>query len=79
MITAVDSNVLIDVFTVDRTHGAASREAFRSCLAQGGLIACEVVWAEVAGSFPGPEEGTRDRGFYRSYFPELQILTPSPR
>ena len=134
MITAVDSSILIDVFTADLAHGTASREALRSCLAQGGLIACEVVWAEVAGSFPSPDEGrralerlgvtfspialpaalaaaaawrqyrrhggqrtrviadfliaahaslsaqrllTRDRGFYRSYFSELEVLTPS--
>lgn len=56
MITAVDSSILIDVLIADRIHGAASREALRTCLKQGGLIACEVVWAEVAGSFPGSDE-----------------------
>ncbi|MGZ6297415.1 MAG: type II toxin-antitoxin system VapC family toxin [Candidatus Limnocylindrales bacterium] len=52
MITAVDSNVLLDVFGADAVHGPASRDALRRCLAEGALIACDVVWAEVAASFP---------------------------
>ena len=51
MITAVDSNVLLDVFGADPTHGTASREAVRRCLAEGGLVACDVVWAEVSAAF----------------------------
>lgn len=51
MITAVDSNVLIDVFAADPTFGRASREALRRCLSEGGLIACDVVWAEVTAAF----------------------------
>jgi predicted nucleic acid-binding protein len=43
MITAVDSNVLLDVFSADPTFGRASREALRRCLAEGRLIACDVV------------------------------------
>ncbi|HEY8953902.1 MAG TPA: hypothetical protein VIP78_15240 [Candidatus Dormibacteraeota bacterium] len=43
MITAVDTNVLLDVFTADARHGAASRDALRRCWAEGSLIACEVV------------------------------------
>jgi len=55
MITAVDSNVLLDVFSADPVFGRASREALRRCLAEGGLIACDVVWAEVAAAFDAPE------------------------
>ena len=51
MITAVDSSVLLDVFGSDATFGPASASAIRVALAQGPLVACEVVWAEVAGSF----------------------------
>lgn len=51
MITAVDSSVLLDVFSADSTFGARSREALRAARADGGLVACEVVWAEVAGAF----------------------------
>lgn len=51
MISAVDTSVLLDVFAADPTFGPRSKEALRSCLAEGGLVACEVVWAEVASVF----------------------------
>lgn len=134
MITAVDSNVLIDILRVDASFGARSMSALRRCLNEGALVACEVVWAEtIAGAGPpsevrrrlessgigfgamtlesseragvewsqyrrrgGPRTRlvadfligahalnqadrllTRDRGFYRSYFPDLTILDPT--
>jgi predicted nucleic acid-binding protein len=52
VITAVDTNVLLDVFVADPEFGVSSREALRTCAAQGGLVACDIVWAEVAASFP---------------------------
>ena len=55
MITAVDSNVLLDVFGADPVFGARSRKVFRSCLSEGRLIACEVVWVEVASFFQSPD------------------------
>lgn len=51
MITAVDSSVLIDVFGDDPEHGQVSAEMLRSCLREGSLTACDVVWAEVRGVF----------------------------
>ncbi len=51
MITAVDSNVLLDVFANDPGHAARSLAALRSCLGEGSLVACEVVWAEVEAAF----------------------------
>lgn len=134
MITAVDTNVLLDVFTADPQHGAASRSALSTCLNEGRIVICEVVWAETAAAFPrdhpvtetllsigatysvmgepaavmagsawreyrrsgGPRTRvvpdfligahalvtadrllTRDRGFYREYFTELDIVDPS--
>ncbi len=53
MITAVDTSVLLDLFTADPTFGARSRDALRRCRAEGSLIACEIVWAEVSGAFGG--------------------------
>lgn len=134
MITAVDSSVLLDVLTADPEFGHRSRAAIRAAIAEGSLLACEVVVAEVAAFFPVAEDVstalssmgvdfdplteraavgagrawrayrerggrrdrliadflvgaharaqadrllTRDRGFYRTYFAELQILDPS--
>lgn len=51
MITAVDANVLVDVFIADRRFGERSREALRLCRHEGSLVACDVVWAEVVGAF----------------------------
>jgi predicted nucleic acid-binding protein len=56
VITAVDSNVLLDVFGADPTFGEGSRRALRVCLDEGRLIACDVVWAEVAAAFDSPRE-----------------------
>lgn len=62
MITAVDTNVLLDVFAADPRHGAASRDALRRCWAEGSLIACEIVWAEVAAAFADAAAATRALG-----------------
>ena len=35
----------------------ASKEAVRGAVAQGSLVACDVVWAEVGAVFPSPESG----------------------
>ena len=47
MITAIDTNILIDILEPDPSFGPASREALRRCLQEGSVVACEVVWAEV--------------------------------
>jgi len=51
MITAVDTHVLLDVLGADPTFGPASAQTLRMAARQGQLLACEVVWAEVAGWF----------------------------
>jgi predicted nucleic acid-binding protein len=51
VITALDTNVLLDLFKPDPSFGPASSQAIRRCLAEGALVACEVVWAEIAGEF----------------------------
>lgn len=59
MITAVDTNVLLDVFTADPTFGALSLAALRACLTEGPLVACDVVWAELSAAFPDPVAANR--------------------
>ena len=58
MITAVDTNVLLDIFTADPRFGVRSRDALRRCRAEGSLVACDIVWAEMAGAFPDPAAAT---------------------
>ncbi len=134
MITAVDTNVLIDVLRPDPVFGPLSATALREAIQLGGLVACEVVWAEVGARFATPSAthdalgrlgvgfsaldetaaldagsawaeyrrrgGTRqrmvadflvgahargaaerllarDRGFFRSYFADLDIVDPA--
>jgi predicted nucleic acid-binding protein len=133
MRTAVDSNVLLDVFLPDPKHLECSLAALENASLQGSVVACEVVAAEVAGQFERLEEAletlgkvgvqlmsteftaaynagrrwreyrrrggrrermvadflvaahaiacadallTRDRGYYRTYFPQLKIIEP---
>lgn len=55
MITAVDTNVLIDVFGADPRFGPGSRDALERCLGEGALLVSDVVWAETAAAFPVPD------------------------
>jgi predicted nucleic acid-binding protein len=59
LITAVDTNVLLDVFGADAKFGEASAEAVRQCLREGALVACEAVWAETATAFQSSEKFRR--------------------
>ncbi|MFN8623770.1 MAG: type II toxin-antitoxin system VapC family toxin [Chloroflexota bacterium] len=52
MITAVDTNVLIDVLTGDPVHGARSAAALREAVLVGRVVACDIVWAEVTSWYP---------------------------
>jgi predicted nucleic acid-binding protein len=134
VITAVDTNVLIDVLRADPNFGMWSALALGRCVGEGEVIACDAVVGELAHLYRDPavaarelqllgvvhraggmaaaleaariqrhyrEQGggrerlltdflvaahaqtmadrllTRDHGFYRAYFPRLQILDPT--
>jgi predicted nucleic acid-binding protein len=51
LITAIDSNVLIDILGADPLFGPASLAAARRYRDEGRLIACDAVWAEVVAAF----------------------------
>ena len=53
MITAVDTSVLLDLLLQDPSFGARSEEALRKASHEGALMICDVVYAELAGLFPG--------------------------
>jgi hypothetical protein len=59
LITAVDTNVLLDIFAADARFGPASAGAARQCLGEGALIACEAVWAETATAFQSSDKFRR--------------------
>jgi len=51
VITAIDTNILIDILEPDPVFGPDSREVLKRCLHEGSVIACEVVWAEVVTAY----------------------------
>ncbi|MEX2586792.1 MAG: type II toxin-antitoxin system VapC family toxin [Actinomycetota bacterium] len=135
MLTAIDTNVLSDVFRRDPQHYEQSAANLRLALNEGAVVACEVVWAEISAAFAANTDAenamdqlridydaldlpaclrcgetwrryrkaggsrtrliadfmiashaihradrllTRDRGFYRTYFPDLVLMDPGP-
>jgi len=52
VITAVDTNILLDIFGADTKFGRVSATALKRCIAEGAIVACDVVWAETAAAFP---------------------------
>lgn len=60
MITAIDTNVLIDIFEPDPVFGQASKQALRRCLQEGSVIASEVVWAEVVTAYSNKKKQAMD-------------------
>lgn len=51
MITALDTNVLLDLWVSDPAFGEKSRQAMMAADAQGSLVICEVVYAELSSRF----------------------------
>lgn len=53
---------MIDVLAADPEFGPGSRDAMRTCVQAGGLVACDVVWAEVIAGFPQLSAGVEALG-----------------
>jgi len=58
VITAVDTSVLLDIFTDDPEFAARSGDAMRRCIRQGAIVGCEVAWAELAAAFPSSNDAS---------------------
>src|SRR5262249_37517699 len=56
MMTAVDTNILLDVLIPAAPFGAASQQSLDTALQQGTLVLNEMVYAELAAHFPTLEE-----------------------
>jgi predicted nucleic acid-binding protein len=56
MITAVDTNIILDVLIPGEPFGESSKELLDHHSSKGKLILCEVVFAELAARFPSEEE-----------------------
>ena len=56
MMTAVDTNILLDVLIPGNPFGESSKMLLDRHLSKGKLIMCEVVFAELATGFPSEQE-----------------------
>ena len=73
MITAIDTNVLLDILIPDEAHSLSSKRLLDRCLEKGQLVICEVVYAELSSQFPSERE-------LRNFLSETGIrLIPSSR
>lgn len=50
--TAVDTNILLDIFLDDPRFAGGSLSELKVCDREGALVICEVVYAELATAFP---------------------------
>lgn len=57
MITAVDTNVLLDILVPNEEFVARSGAALERAAGVGALVICEIVYAELCAHFRGQEEG----------------------
>ncbi len=56
MITAVDTNVLLDLLIPDASDAANSQEQLDAAYSRGALVICEIVYAELAARFPSQRD-----------------------
>lgn len=56
MITALDTNILLDVLIPDEVHFQKSKKLLDEHFEKGQLIICELVYAELASQFPAEKD-----------------------
>ena len=74
MITAVDTNILLDVLLPDEVHGPRSAELLRVAYDRGAILVCDVVYAELIPLFPS--RGALDQTLRRMGATNSPIDTP---
>ena len=73
MLTAVDTNVLFDIFLDDPQFVESSLERLEQCLLAGPVVACEVVWAEVSAAFANEKQAKQAMAQLRVEFSPMSI------
>jgi hypothetical protein len=56
MITAIDTNILLDILIPDEAHMTSSKKVLDEYLSRGQLIICELVYAELSSQFSDEQE-----------------------
>lgn len=51
MITAIDTSVILDLFIAGASDQAESQQRFRAACAEGGVIICDIAYAELVPAF----------------------------
>jgi predicted nucleic acid-binding protein len=77
VITAVDSNILLDVFQADARFGRRSADALEQSLADGAVVACEVVWSEIVAAFGSASAATDALARIGVVYDPLTVLAAS--
>jgi predicted nucleic acid-binding protein len=75
VITTVDTNVLLDVFTKDAVFSNGSANALKRCISEGSLVACDVVWAETGAWFPDEQSAQSALSTLRVAYSPLDAAT----
>src|SRR3989339_1278836 len=56
MITALDTNILLDILIPDEINYQRSKDLLDEYFGKGQLVVCEMVYAEIAAQFPSENE-----------------------
>jgi predicted nucleic acid-binding protein len=56
MITALDTNILLDVLLPNETFNDASAKALEDAATEGSLVVCDIVYAELCAHFPAQRQ-----------------------
>jgi predicted nucleic acid-binding protein len=70
MITAVDTNIFLDIFLPDPEFGDISKRLLRQAYDEGALIVCDIVYAELVPQFS-------DRSLLNEALEKINVSTSS--